>query len=149
MPKRPLGDLFLPGAQQRLAANNVRIAFNAEVESIHASRGRLQYLQLADGRRVVSNVCVAAIPPQDLHRLVRSSGIADIAWTRNLARFDPCPYISTYLWFDRKVTDARFWSRVRSPGDLNSDFYDLSNIRTDILTSGSLIARNRSYATTE
>ena len=149
MPRRPLGELFVPKAQQRLTANGARIDFNAQVESIHANRGRLQHLQLSDGRRVVPQVCVAAIPPQDLHRMIRSSGIADIAWARNLTRFDPCPYISTYLWLDRKVTDERFWSRVQSAGDLNSDFYDLSNIRVDIGSSRSLIASNSIYTTHE
>ncbi|MFL6549339.1 MAG: hydroxysqualene dehydroxylase HpnE [Povalibacter sp.] len=147
MPKRPLGDLFAPDAMQRLSACGTRIELNAEVRRIHAVDGRLKNLELMDGRRITPSLCVSAIPPQDLHKLVRSSRIADTAWARNLTRFDPCPYLSTYLWLDRKVTQDRFWSRIWSPDDLNSDFYDLSNIRADIEQSRSLIASNSIYST--
>jgi 15-cis-phytoene desaturase len=78
--------------------------------------------------------------------LLVASGLSDLACTLNLRIFEPCPYISTYLWFDRKLTRERFWSRVRSPKDLNSDFYDLSNIRRDIDPASSLIASNCIYS---
>jgi 15-cis-phytoene desaturase len=58
-----------------------------------------------------------------------------------LCAFEPVPYVSTYLWFDRKLSEQKFWARVWNPHDLNCDFYDLSNIRTRANPS-SLIATN-------
>jgi 15-cis-phytoene desaturase len=45
------------------------------------------------------------------------------------SRFEPSRYLSTTLWFDRPLGSERFWARVSAPGDLNTDFYDLSHIR--------------------
>lgn len=55
-------------------------------------------------------------------------------------RFQPVPYISVYLWFDRKLTGLPFWSRRYDPNDLNLDFYDYANIGAG--RSESLIASN-------
>ncbi len=56
--------------------------------------------------------------------------------------FVPSPYISVYLWFERKLSPGRFWSRTWSPGELNYDFYDLSNIRTGWQDRPSIMASN-------
>jgi 15-cis-phytoene desaturase len=63
------------------------------------------------------------------------------------AGFRPSPYYSSYLWFDRRLTDTKFWSKVWSPQTLAYDFYDLSNIRRDLAGAGSLIAANMIYTT--
>jgi squalene-associated FAD-dependent desaturase len=144
--RRPLADLFAPQIHAKVLAEGGRIELNSEVVSLCASDGGISRLQLADGHRIAVGTCVAAIPPQDLHRLVRTSGLADTRVWRNLAMFEPCPYISTYLWFDRKLTQERFWGRIWSADNLNCDFYDLSNIRGDIDPRRSLIASNCIYS---
>ncbi len=147
MPRRSLDELFSAPARRRLAGNAVRIELNTRARRLHVAEGGLQSIELEDGRRVRAKICVSSLAPHDLHRLVKGSALADTSWTRRLACFDPSPYISTYLWFDRKLTDERFWSRVWSARDLNSDFYDLSNIRTDLDPDRSLIASNSIYNT--
>lgn len=77
---------------------------------------------------------VCALPPQDLAHLL--PGLAE---TR---AFEPSPYISCYLWFDRKITRERFWALLWSPERLNYDFYDLSNIRPGWAERPSVIASN-------
>jgi 15-cis-phytoene desaturase len=62
------------------------------------------------------------------------------------SRFVPSPYVSCYLWFDRKLTHERFWARIWQRGDLNTDFYDLSNIREGAPEAPSLIACNAIHA---
>jgi len=52
------------------------------------------------------------------------------------------PYVSVYLWLDRKVTHERFWALPWSPRRLNYDFCDLSNIREGWQERPSRIASN-------
>ena len=66
--------------------------------------------------------------------------------TRPPARLEPSPYISCYLWYDRKLTRERFWAQLGALQRLNTDFYDLSNIRRGWAKRPSVIASNIIYA---
>jgi len=46
------------------------------------------------------------------------------------------------LALDRSLGAHRFWARVWNPRDLNTDFYDLKNIRPGLAGGGSVIACN-------
>jgi 15-cis-phytoene desaturase len=50
------------------------------------------------------------------------------------------------LWFDRKLTGERFWAQLGALRRLNTDFYDLSNIRRGWSGRPSLIASNIIYS---
>lgn len=63
-----------------------------------------------------------------------------------LVFFNPCPYVSSYLWFNRKLTDLPFWARAYWPNDLNCDFYDLSNINSGWEHPNSVITNNIIYS---
>jgi phytoene dehydrogenase-like protein len=77
---------------------------------------------------------VYAIPPAALVQLqVPINGSA---------AFEPCPYKSVYLWFDREITAERFWSLLWRPGRLNYDFYDLTKIRPALRGRASIVASN-------
>jgi zeta-carotene desaturase len=145
-PRTALADLFAPAARTRIEAAGGRVECGREVVQLIIDERRVAGVILADGRRISTGACVTAIPPQALQKLLSRSSLADLTCARDLQLFEPCPYISTYLWFDRKITRERFWNRVHSPDDLNSDFYDLSNIRRDIDPSRSLIASNCIYS---
>jgi 15-cis-phytoene desaturase len=54
--------------------------------------------------------------------------------------------MSCYLWFDRKLTTERFWAQLGALNRLNTDFYDLSNIRRGWQARPSLIASNIIYS---
>jgi squalene-associated FAD-dependent desaturase len=141
---RPLADLFVPQALRTLAHNHLRVETTADVQQLGLRDERISSLRLSDGQEIPAKTCVAAIPPGSLSKLLKASGAADAPW-RGLDAFEPCPYVSTYLWLDRKVTRQQFWSRVWSASDLNTDFYDLSNIRHDVDDRCSLIASNSIY----
>jgi squalene-associated FAD-dependent desaturase len=140
---RPLADLFVPQALRTLAYNRIRVETAVDVQQLGLHDDRICSVRLSNGRQVRAKTFVAAIPPGALAKLLRNSGATDARW-RSLDAFEPCPYVSTYLWLDRKVTRAQFWSRVWSASDLNTDFYDLSNIRRDV-AGCSLIASNSIY----
>jgi 15-cis-phytoene desaturase len=63
-----------------------------------------------------------------------------------LGVFEPSPYISCYLWFDRKVGMPRFISHLCSPGRLSYDFYDLGQIREGWADRPTVTASNIIYS---
>ncbi len=140
-----LGDLYAPPAQAAITAAGSSVRLNADVVSLARTAPERFQVQLADGSQIDARWCVAALPPQDLHRLLPPEWLRHKAFA-DLASFEPSPYISSYLWFDRKLTRERFWARVWSPDTLNYDCYDLSNIRPDWSERPSVITSNIIYS---
>lgn len=142
-----LAELFAPHCARRIEAAGGRILLQAPAASLVIDAGRVSGARLANGTRIAARVCVAAVPPQTLAALLPAGaahgagGLAAAA-----AQFEPSPYVSTYLWFDRKLTHARFWTRVWSPRTLTYDSYDLSNIRAGWAARPSVIASNIIYS---
>jgi 15-cis-phytoene desaturase len=99
-------------------------------------------VELLDGRRFLAPACVTALPPDALGRVLPQHWREQVEALRHLEKFRPTPYLSVYLWFDRKLTDLAFWSRHYRPEDLNLDFYDLSNICSGWGSRPSVIASN-------
>jgi 15-cis-phytoene desaturase len=124
-----LSELFAPQAAQAIVGSGGRVFLDTEVVEI--SNGVI----LRDGTRFAADHVVAALPPQTLQKL----GI-------DAPSFEPSPYISCYLWFDRKLTSERFWAQPGALARLNTDFYDLSNIRRGWSGRPSLIASNIIYS---
>jgi 15-cis-phytoene desaturase len=128
-PMTGLAELFAPQAAQAIIGAGGRILLGTEVVQI--SNG----VVLHDGGRLPADHVVTALPPQALQAL----GI-------DVPSFEPSPYISCYLWFDRKLTAERFWAQLGGPKRLSTDFYDLSNIRRGWSARPSLIASNIIYS---
>jgi 15-cis-phytoene desaturase len=100
---------------------------------------------LEDGKRLTTSHVVSAVPPHELRRLLPTERLSDPRFQK-LVRFQPCPYVSVYLWFDKKLTDLQFWARSFSPNDFNLDFYDLTNINPKWSERPSLTASNIIYS---
>jgi uncharacterized protein with NAD-binding domain and iron-sulfur cluster len=116
-PAVALSDLFAPQAQHAIVRNGGAVLLNSEV--VNTDRGVI----LRDGTRIAADHVVLAVPPQ----------------------VEPSPYVSCYLWFDRKLTRERFWAQREGLARLNTDFYDLSNIRRGWTQRASVIASNIIY----
>ena len=145
-PGRGLGELFAPQAVARIKAAGGRVLTRTAVRGFSGEGGAADGVVLADGTRVTARWCEAAVPPQDLGALLPAAWAGAHAAFRDAADFRPSPYVSTYLWFARKLSRERFWARVWSPDDLNTDFYDLSNLRIGWEDRPSLIAANAIYS---
>jgi uncharacterized protein with NAD-binding domain and iron-sulfur cluster len=141
-PDGGLGDTFAPAAAALLDRSGIRVDTRVEVRRLLVDFGRVTGVELADGTQVKAKMVVAAVTPQALRRLVPESWTDSEPPFSDLVAFQPCPYVSTFLWFDRKITDLQFWARVHSPNDLNCDFYDLSNIHTGWGKRPSLVTCN-------
>ena len=117
-----LAELFAPQAARIISS----VILGAQAVAIEPGAVVLQ-----DGARIAADHVIAAVPPQDLEEL----GV-------QAPRVEPSPYISSYLWFDRKLTNERFWAMLGAEKRLNTDFYDLSNIRRGWSVRPSVIASN-------
>ena len=141
-----LAELFVSPALAALAAAGAQVRLNAEVAGVtREAAGRLS-LRLHSGESLTARACVAAVPPDSLYRVLPDTWRQAHAGFRRLREFVPSPYISTYLWFDRKLTGARAWARTYAPDKLNCDSYDLSNIRLGWSARPSVIASNIVYS---
>ena len=115
-----LGELFVPQAKAIIEASGGRVLTGTEVAALRQSA-----VVLADGATVEADHVLDTRPP---------------------AHLEPSPYVSCYLWFDRKLTRERFWAQLGGLERLNTDFYDLSNIRRGWAKRPSVIASNIIYA---
>jgi 15-cis-phytoene desaturase len=123
-----LAELFVPAAVRQLALADGLCFTRSRVARIMEQSGRFQAIVLEGGERCLAKICVAAVPPRALARLLPDEW-RQVRPFDTLDSFEPSPYVSCYLWFDRKFTQEKFWARIWSPAGLNTDFYDLSNIR--------------------
>lgn len=128
-PATGLSELFASQAAAAIERAGGRVRLEAEVVAINNG------ISLRDGTRIPADHVVAAVPPQDLKKLGRDA-----------PSIEPSPYLSSYLWFDRKLTRERFWALLGAQKNLNTDFYDLSNIRRGWAGRPSLIASNIIYS---
>ncbi|HEX6928960.1 MAG TPA: hydroxysqualene dehydroxylase HpnE [Gammaproteobacteria bacterium] len=139
-PTAGLADLYLPQALAVIAAAGGEARRATPVKRIRVHGGRMSAVVLEGGICMGADQCVLAVPPAALASLLADDAlqekiVPEISW------FRPSPYVSTYLWFSRRLTRERFWARIWSPETFNYDFYDLSNIRSRA-RPGSLIAAN-------
>jgi 15-cis-phytoene desaturase len=142
-PRIALADLFVPGCRRMVEQAGGQLRLGEQVCGIAVDQGRFAGFMLSGGRMLRATAGVLALPPQALTDLVRNDPAVAAAFAA--ARpdwFAPSPYVSMLLWLDRKVTAERFWARVHAPQDLNTDFYDLANIRDDLEGGPSVIASN-------
>ncbi len=132
-----LAELYAAQAGRLIRAAGGEVLLHANARTLDRS-GELHRVTLEDGRRITARYCVCALPPQDLGAFC--PGLAETP------AFEPSPYISCYLWFDRKLTRERLWALPWSPERLNFDFYDLSNIRQGWGERPSVVASNIIYS---
>jgi len=137
-PKVGLSELYAWPAIGSLQRNGGEIRFGCAANGLHRCGADIAGVTLAGGTRVEASAVVLAVPPTAIDSVLPRQH----ALTATAARFEPSPYISCYLWFDCVLSGARFWARPWSPECLNTDFYDLSNIRDGATGPGAMIATN-------
>jgi 15-cis-phytoene desaturase len=139
-----LGELYEAQATRAIEAAGGRVLLSAEVRAI-IGNGRADGVLLAGGHQLHGSNVVSAVPPQALAQLLPARWRAQMPFSQ-LGVFEPSPYISCYLWFDRKVGMPRFVSHLFSPGRLNYDFYDLGQIRAGWAGRPTVTASNIIYS---
>ncbi len=144
-PDGGLGDLFAPQAMEMLERQGQDVLLETEAVELLGDSEHVTGALLEDGRRIEAKHTVIALPPHQLRPLARQPWFDRYELFADLVHFQPCPYISNFIWFDQKLTDLKMWARVHCSNDLNCDFYDLSNIHTGWEDRPSLITSNIIY----
>jgi uncharacterized protein with NAD-binding domain and iron-sulfur cluster len=140
-----LAELFLPMAERAIEQTGGAVMKGECAQSILGTGDHCDGVVLSSGKRIAARFVVAAVPPVALASLLSPAWIERGEFAQ-LDRFKPSPYISVYLWLDRKLTDLQFWARTWSPTTCNYDFYDLTNIRAGWSERPSVIASNIIYS---
>lgn len=141
-----LGDLFGPPSKCLLEDKGWTFELGTGVRRLLGDAERVTGVELDDGRIIEAPVVISSLPPNALYDILPERWRARYPTFSALDDFEPCPYVSTYIWFDRKLTDLQFWARSSSSKDLNCDFYDLSNINIGWQERNSVIAANCIYS---
>ena len=148
-----LGDLFAPACKHLVEEAGGRVETGVRVRELLVEPGasgervRGVVAQIGGGGggdrsiRHEARHVVAALPPAALGAIVPRPW-RERAPFAGLGSFRPVPYVSVYLWFDRKLTQRQFWARAWRADDFNCDFYDLSNIHRGWRRRPSVIASN-------
>jgi squalene-associated FAD-dependent desaturase len=136
-----LADLFVPAAIRAIRASGGEVHLHAKVVALLQRDGRAAGVILEDGTRISSSQCVMALTPAALEEVLPARYRARAPFS-SVSAFKPSPYISVYLWLDRKLGRDKFWARAWSESTLNYDFYDLSNIRGGWSERPSVVASN-------
>jgi 15-cis-phytoene desaturase len=139
-----LGELFAAQAMRAIEAGGGRVLASAKVSEVLGS-ARAQGVVLGDGSVLHAGHVVSAVPPQALAQLLPQRWRNAAPFIR-LGAFEPSPYISTYLWFDRPLGMERFVSHLCTPERLNYDFYDLTQIRQGWAGRPTVTASNIIYS---
>ncbi|WP_421682142.1 FAD-dependent oxidoreductase [Stutzerimonas urumqiensis] len=137
MPKVGLSDLYAWPAIDLIRRYGGELQFGCAVDGLLRRQGRVTGVHLRNGATVEAPAVVLAVQPTAIAPLLPEPH----ALALTARRFQPSPYISCYLWFDRPITPSRFWARPWCTQGFNTDFYNLSNIRS-ATRGGALIASN-------
>jgi uncharacterized protein with NAD-binding domain and iron-sulfur cluster len=141
-----LGELYAPQSVAAIKSAGGDVLLNTSIVEVLDNGKDGVALRLSDGRRVESRHQISTLPAQTLRRIVPQRWNSEHKPFRDLVQFQPSPYVGVYLWFDKKLTDMKFWARTHDDNDLNCDFYDLSNINPRWKDRPSLIASNIIYS---
>jgi squalene-associated FAD-dependent desaturase len=139
-----LGELYTEQARHAIKAAGGRVLLNTRVDQIIGSE-RAGGVRLDDGSELAAEHVISALPPQQLAPLVPERWRAEAPFSA-LGQFEPSPYISCYLWFDRPLGMERFVSHLCTPRRLNYDFYDLTRIRDGWRGRNTITASNIIYS---
>lgn len=128
-----LGDEYNTKAENYIKKKKGKILKNTHVEKIVFKDGKIDHFVVkvnGKTKKVAADIYVSTLNPVDL-RAILPEEILFSDYFRHLNAFEGVPYISVNLWFDKKVTNKKFWAMLNDSGTsryMNTDFYDQSNI---------------------
>ncbi len=128
-----LGDVYVKNAKEYLRERGSKIVSHTTVKEIIFKDEKIDHIVVEKNgisKKVKADIYVSTLTPIDLRALLPEDKLFS-DFFRPLNAFEPSPYISVNLWFDRKITDQKFWALLNdeeTPKYMNTDFYDQSNI---------------------
>lgn len=103
-----LSDLYCDAARKFIERRGGVIACRAIAEAVElGNNGAVSAVRLREGDRLRAANFIAAVPPQQLLRLMPEGAITDPYFSR-IRSLRSSPIICAHLWLDRQVTNAAF-----------------------------------------
>lgn len=128
-----LGDIFTKASEKYIENNGGVVRHNVSVTKISFNKNKVDHLIIHRGdnsEKLEADIFISTLNPIDLRNLLPDD-ILFSDFFRTLNAFEPVPYISVNLWFDKKISNKKFWALLndsKTPKYINTDFYDQSNI---------------------
>jgi squalene-associated FAD-dependent desaturase len=107
LPKVGLSQLYTEDARRFVERRGGRVETRAGVAALSLRHGRLEALELRDGRRIEFDACISSVPPRALHALLPPPLKEQLPF-EHLDRFEVSPIVSAHLWLDRPVLRRDF-----------------------------------------
>lgn len=98
IPRVGLSDLYARPAIRAIEGRGGEVRLGCRVESLRLRGNRAVGVTLEDGTQIDAASVVLAVPPTAIPSLLPHAH----PLTALSLRFEPSPYISCYLWFDRR-----------------------------------------------
>ncbi|ANN76227.1 FAD-dependent oxidoreductase [Bordetella flabilis] len=130
IPATGLSELYAWPCVADIERHGGEVRFGCGATALQTADDRVDGVVLGDGTHLRAPV-VLAVPPTALPALLPDAH----PLAARARHFEPSPYVSCYLWFDRKLTPTPFWARPWSPATFNTDFYDLANVRPPAMSA--------------
>ena len=103
-----LSELYTEDARRFIVARGGRVETKAQVVGIGIHSGEVSYVELRDGRRMVADAYVSAVPHQVLPSLLPVAVRREIPAVGAIARLTSSPIVSVHVWFDRPLVAHQF-----------------------------------------
>ena len=107
LPGVGLSELYTEDARRFIESRGGQVEVRAAVAQLEVATGRIASVALRDGRRIATDACIAAVPPQSLAPLIPEPLRAEAPF-RALGNFLGSPIVSIHLWLDRAVFEPDF-----------------------------------------
>jgi squalene-associated FAD-dependent desaturase len=107
VPRTPLGDLY-DGCGPAIESRGGAVALRAPVRGMRVSEGRVQCVQMDDGREETADFYVLAVPHQTALDLLPAEVVEREPTFANLRRLRVSPITGVHFWFDREVMAEPF-----------------------------------------
>jgi squalene-associated FAD-dependent desaturase len=105
IPTAPLGELYAAPIERHFAARDATLRLRAGVQAIAVEEGAVRGVRTADGSFVAAEHVIAAVPFDELPKLLPPELIAREPYFRRLEGLTHSPITAVHLWFDRPVTE--------------------------------------------
>src|SRR3990167_9050788 len=128
-----LGDIFAEAAERYIEKKGGLVYHNTTVNKISFEKDKIDHLVVChnnNSEKFKADMYVSTVNPVDLREMLPTD-IRFSDFFRSINAFEPVPYMSVNIWFDKKISNKKFWALLndsKTPRNINTDFYDQSNI---------------------
>ncbi|MBU1672296.1 MAG: FAD-dependent oxidoreductase [Actinobacteria bacterium] len=130
-----LGEIWVDNCLEYIRRKGGQVALGKAVTAIEMEGGRVTGVKVNGSESMTADLYVSAMSPYSLRRVLPEKAF-ELAYFRNLWRFQYAPSLSIQIWYDRKLTDVdvTFFSN----DCVFNTYADLSNVLPHVFEGGTM-----------